>query len=75
MDYQDDLAGRLVNVRDDVRDQGADKPLARAHAGAWRIPGHGKVSGKTGEVRRLGGSIRHLPGIEPCLTGLNPAQG
>src|SRR4051794_2396852 len=38
IDCQDDLAGRLVDIGDDVGDQGAQKPLARAHGHAWRFP-------------------------------------
>src|SRR5215831_10057913 len=50
MDCQDDLARRLVDIGDDVDDQGAQKPLARAHGHAWRVPCGVEIVRQTGEV-------------------------
>ena len=44
MDRQDDLARRLVDIGNDVGDQRAEQPLARAHGHAWRVPGGSRSS-------------------------------
>jgi hypothetical protein len=57
MDCQDDLARGLVDIGDDVGDQGAQEPLAGAHADARRVPCGFEVVGKPGKVRRDGGRV------------------
>ena len=58
----DDLAGRLVDVGDDVGDQRPQQLLARAGRDARRGPRGGEVGGEAGEVRdgsrRIGGVQR-----------------
>src|SRR5207237_895367 len=52
MDCQDDLAGRLVDIGNDVGDQGVRKPLTRTHGHAWRVPCDLEIVRQTGEVWR-----------------------
>ena len=56
MDRQDDLARRLIDIGDDVGDQGAQQPLARAHGHARRVPGGIEIVGQPGEVGRRDGA-------------------
>ena len=71
MDRQDDLARRLVDIGDDVGDQGAQKPLARAHGHAWRIPCGIEIVGQPGEVGRRGGRVRRPHRLQPRLARLD----
>ena len=54
MDRQDNLARRLVDIGNDVGDQGTQQPLARAHGDTWRVPCGLKIVGQAGEVGRYG---------------------
>jgi hypothetical protein len=74
VDHQDDLACCIVDIGDNVFDQGGHEPVARAHARARRVPGRGEIRGKAGEVRRGGGRLRRPPGIKLRLAGFNAAQ-
>ena len=74
VDHQDDLARRLVDVGDDVGDQGAHEPLAGAHGRARRVPGGFEVLGEAGEVRRDGGRGRRPHRLQPRLARLDPPQ-
>jgi len=71
---QNDLAGFVVDVRDDVLDQGTYETLARAHGRTRRVPRGGEIRGETREVRRIGRRLRHRLGDEPRRTGFRPAQ-
>src|SRR3954464_10476855 len=61
MDPEDDLARALVDVGDDVRDEGAQKLLAGAHRHAGRVPGRFEIVGQAREIRRLDGRCRRQP--------------
>ena len=67
MDRQDDLARRLVDVGNDVGDEGAKQPLWRAHRHAWRVPCGLEIVGQSGKVGRRGqpGQASAPPPIAP----------
>src|SRR4051794_21194244 len=73
MDREDDLARVLVDVGDDVRDEGAQKLLAGAHRYAGRVPGRFEVVGQAREIRCLDGCCRRQP-VKPCFAGLDPLE-
>jgi hypothetical protein len=50
MDRQDDFARRLVDVGDDVGDEGTQQPLAGAHRYAWRVPCGLEIVRQSGKV-------------------------
>src|SRR6202011_1752168 len=74
MDCQDDLARRLVDIGDDVGDQGAHKPLARTHGHAWRVPCDVEIVRQTGEVWGHDGGFRRPPRLKPRLARLNSTK-
>src|SRR3954465_12289112 len=73
MDREDDLARALVDVGDDVCDEGAQKLLAGAHRYAGRVPGRFEIVGQAREIRRLDGRCRRQP-VKPCFAGLDPLE-
>src|SRR3954469_14760809 len=73
MDRKDDLARVLVDVGDDVRDEGAQKLLAGAHRHAGRVPGRFEIVGQAREIRRLDGRCRRQP-VKPCFAGFDPLE-
>jgi hypothetical protein len=49
-DHQDHFTCRLIDVRDDGRDEGPQQPLTGAHGRAWRVPGSHQIVGQPGKV-------------------------
>ena len=74
MDCQDDLARRLVDIGDDVGDQGAQKPLARTHGHAWRVPCGIEIVRQASEVWRHDGRFRCPHRLQPRLARLDSAK-
>src|SRR4051812_11876163 len=74
VDRQDHLAGRLVDVGDDVLDQRTDKALAGAGRGAACVPGRRKILGDPREVRRACARGRRARSIQRRPTRLDPPQ-
>jgi hypothetical protein len=74
MDRQDDLARGFVDIGDNVGDQGAQQPLARAHSDAWGIPCGVEIGRQAGEVWRDDRRIGRLRRLQPRLTGLDATQ-
>jgi len=75
MDRQEDFTSRLVDIGDDVGDEGAQELLAGTHCDVRRVPRGVEVGGKPGKVRRGGDRIkrsRHL--FESGSTRLDTAQ-
>ena len=73
MDRQDDLARRLVNVGNDVGDQGAQEPLTRAHGHPRRVPRGVEIVGQPGEVGRRGSRIGRPHFLQSRLAHLDAA--
>src|SRR5829696_9465745 len=73
MDREDDLARALVDVGDDVRDEGAQQLLAGAHRHAGRGPCRFEIVGQAREIRHLDGCCRRQP-FKPCFAGLDPLE-
>src|ERR1700741_3582672 len=74
MDCQDDLARRLVDVSNDVGDQGSQKPLARARGYAWRVPCGIEIVRQVGEVWRHAGRFRCPHRLQPRLARLDATE-
>src|SRR3954453_15392641 len=75
VDHEHDLARGLVDVGDDVRDQGPHEPLAGAHRRAGRVPSGLQVAGEAGEVGRVRGRGRRLlPGRQAGLARRHAAE-
>ena len=74
MDRQDNLARRLVDIGNDVGDQGTQQPLARAHGDTWRVPCGLEIVGQAGEVGRYGNWLRRLHRLQPRLARLDAAK-
>jgi hypothetical protein len=74
MDCQDDLARRLVDISNDVGDQGSQKPLARAHGYAWRVPCGIEIVRQVGEVWRHDGRFRCPHRLQPRLARLDATE-
>ena len=60
VDGQDDFARGVIDVSDDVHDEGAQQSLPCAHADTWRIPGGIQISRKPGKVGRRSGFLGRL---------------
>ena len=73
MDRQDDLARCLVDVGDDVGDQGTQEPLARTHGHAWSIPGGIEIVGEAGEIGCGGCRVRRCRCVQSRLARLHAA--
>jgi hypothetical protein len=74
MDCQHDLARCVVDISDDVGDQGAQKPLARAHGHAWRVPCGVEVARQASEVWRHDGRFSRPHCLQPYLARLDAAK-
>jgi hypothetical protein len=74
MDRQDNLTRRVIDVDDDVGDQGPQEPLARAHCHSRRIPRGTEIVRQAGEVGRGDGATRSPRCLQPSLAGLHTAQ-
>ena len=74
MDRQNDFARRLVDIGDDVGDQGPEQPLASPRGHSRCVPGGLKIVGKTGEIRHGGGRGGHRHGADPRLAGLDAPE-
>ena len=74
MDRQDDLARRLVDIGDDVGNEGAQESLASAHADVWRVPGSFEIVGQSGEIRHDSGWVRSSHRFQPCLACRHASQ-
>jgi hypothetical protein len=74
MDRQDDLARRLIDVGNDVRDEGPEQPLTGAHGYARRVPGGLEIVGQPGKVGRRGGRIGGSYRLQPRLARLDPTE-
>ena len=72
MDRQDDLARRLVDIGDDVGNEGPQEPLASAHADDWRVPGGFEIVGESSEIRhdRRSGPVFASPPAAPRMPPL-----
>jgi len=57
MDRQNDLTRVVVDVGDDLDDEGPQEALASAHGHAWCVPCGIEVLGEVGEVGRCGGRV------------------
>jgi hypothetical protein len=66
MNDQDDLARRLVDIDDDLVDQGAHQLLAASHGDVGVLPGRFEILGDRVQVRRRRGAVRCL--LETPLT-------
>ena len=53
MDRQDDMLGLVVDVGDDVGNQGAHDTLTGTHGYARRVPSRLQICGKPGQIRRV----------------------
>ena len=73
MDRQHDLARRVIDVGDDIGDEGTQQPLARAHGHARRVPGRIEIVGQAGEVGRHDDGIRRPRRLQSRLAGLDAA--
>jgi len=71
MDCQDDLARRVIDIGNDVGDQGAQKPLARTHGHTWRIPSSIEIVRQAGEVWRHDGRFRRPHRLQARLARLD----
>ena len=71
MDCQDDLARRVIDIGNDVGDQGAQKPLARAHGHAWCIPSSIEIVRQAGEVWGHDGRFRRPHRLQARLARLD----
>ena len=58
MDDKHDLSSGLVDVSDDLRDQGPHQPLACSHRRLWCIPSRGEVVAQSREVRMRAVGLR-----------------
>ena len=74
MNRQDDFAGLVVNIGDDVGDQRAHESLAGAHAHAGRVPGGFQVIGEAGQVRANGLRVWRVHRFQPRLARLHALQ-
>jgi hypothetical protein len=71
IDRQDDLACRLVDIGNNVGDQGTQEPLARAHCHARRVPCGVEIVRQASEVRRHDSRVRPLHRLQPGLADLD----
>jgi hypothetical protein len=74
MDRQDDLARRLVDIGDDVCNEGPQEPLASAHADDWRVPGGFQIVGESSEIRHDSGRVRYSHRFQPRLACRRSSQ-
>jgi len=74
MDRQDDLARRLVDIGDDVGNEGPQEPLASTHADDWRVPGGFEIVGESSEIRHDSGRVRYSHRIQPRLACRRSSQ-
>ena len=74
VDGEDHVSHGLVDIGDDVGDEGAQQPLAGAHRGAGRVPSGLEVLGKADEVRCADRRVRRPHRIQPGLACFDAAQ-
>ena len=74
VDCQDDFARGVVDIGNDVSDQGAQKLLARAHGHSWRAPCGFEIVRQAGEVWGRDGRFRRPHGLQSCFAHLDPAK-
>ena len=74
MDRQDDLTRRLVDIGDDVGDQGTQQPLACAHCDTRRVPCELEIVGQASEVGRHGNWLGRLHRFQLRLARLDAAK-
>ena len=72
--FTDTFSSRFVDIGNDVGDQGAQKPLARAYGHAWRVPCGIEIVRQTSEVWRHDGWFRCPHRLQPRLARLNSAK-
>jgi hypothetical protein len=75
VDRKDHLACSLVDVGDDVRDEGTQQSLPCTHRDARRVPGRGKIRGKVAEVGLDLRLLRRTYVTHTRLARLHAAQG
>ncbi len=74
MDRQNDLARLLVDVSDDVDDEGPEEALASTHGHAWCVPCGVEIIGEPGEVRFSGGWVRRPHRLQSRLASLHATE-
>ena len=74
MDRQDNLARRLVDIGNDIGDQGTQQPLARAHGDTWRVPCGLEIVGQASEVGRYANWLGRLHRLQSRLARLDAAK-
>ena len=69
VDDEHDFIGRLIDVGDDLVDQGAHQTLPGSHGGRRSLPGDGEVLGEAGEIGMLclGGNIVQFVDAPPAV--------
>ena len=72
-DRQHDLARRVIDICNDIGDQGTQQPLACAHGHPWRVPGSIEIVRQAGEVGRDDDGIRRPRRLQPRLADLDAA--
>ena len=74
VDRQDDLTCSLVDIGNNVGDQSAQEPLARAHCHTQRVPCGVEILRQTSEVRQRNGRVWRAHRLQPCFTLLYSAK-
>ena len=74
MNCQDDFAGRVIDVGDDIGDKGTQELLAGARRDTWSIPGGIEILSKPDEIRPDYVPICGLSLGQSCLARLDTAQ-
>src|SRR6266550_2976736 len=74
VDDEHDIAGLLIDIGDDLRDQSPHQSLARSHRRSWRLPCRREIIGQSREVGTSVADVGSSHSIEPLPTRFDTLQ-